>query len=289
MGEENYTPMIHKQTMKEFGVIIGGTAIAAAAVYFFMLPSHVSVGSAAALAMVIGNFIPLPVSAITAGLNLFLLVIGFLLIGPEFGGKTVFTAMLMPGFMWVFECLFPNFQSITQDPLLDVMCYILVVGIGLALLFSCNASSGGLDIVAKIMNKYLRMDLGQAMSVSGMVVALSSALCYDAKTVVLSVLGTYFGGMVVDHFIFGLNIKRRVCIISPKVDDIVHYILHEIHSGASLNETIGAYENVVRKEIITIVDKQEYKQLMDYVRKVDPKAFITVYSVNEISYQPKVK
>ena len=281
--------MIHKQTMKEFGVIIGGTAIVAAAVYFFMLPSHVSVGSAAALAMVIGNFIPLPVSAITAGLNLFLLVIGFLLIGPEFGGKTVFTAMLMPGFMWVFECLFPNFLSITQDPLLDVICYILVVGIGLALLFSCNASSGGLDIVAKIMNKYLRMDLGQAMSVSGMVVALSSALCYDAKTVVLSVLGTYFGGMVVDHFIFGLNIKRRVCIISPKVDDIVHYILHEIHSGASLNETIGAYENVVRKEIITIVDKQEYKQLMDYVRKVDPKAFITVYSVNEISYQPKVK
>ena len=281
--------MINKQTIKEFGVIIGGTAIVAAAVYFFMLPSHVSVGSAAALAMVIGNFIPLPVSAITAGLNLFLLVIGFLLIGPEFGGKTVFTAMLMPGFMWVFECLFPNFQSITQDPLLDVICYILVVGIGLALLFSCNASSGGLDIVAKIMNKYLRMDLGQAMSVSGMVVALSSALCYDAKTVVLSVLGTYFGGMVVDHFIFGLNIKRRVCIISPKVDDIVHYILHEIHSGASLNETIGAYENVVRKEIITIVDKQEYKQLMDYVRKVDPKAFITVYSVNEISYQPKVK
>ena len=275
--------------MKEFGVIIGGTAIVAAAVFFFMLPSHVSVGSAAALAMVIGNFIPLPVSAITAGLNLFLLVIGFLLIGPEFGGKTVFTAMLMPGFMWVFECLFPNFQSITQDSLLDVICYILVVGIGLALLFSCNASSGGLDIVAKIMNKYLRMDLGQAMSVSGMVVALSSALCYDAKTVVLSVLGTYFGGMVVDHFIFGLNIKRRVCIISPKVDDIVHYILHEIHSGASLNETIGAYENVVRKEIITIVDKQEYKQLMDYVRKVDPKAFITVYSVNEISYQPKVK
>lgn len=281
--------MVNKHAIKEFGVIIGGTAIVAAAVYFFMLPSHVSVGSAAALAMVIGNFIPLPVSAITAGLNLFLLVIGFLLIGPEFGGKTVFTAMLMPGFMWVFECLFPNFQSITQDPLLDVICYILVVGIGLALLFSCNASSGGLDIVAKIMNKYLRMDLGQAMSVSGMAVALSSALCYDAKTVVLSVLGTYFGGMVVDHFIFGLNIKRRVCIISPKVDDIVDYILHEIHSGASLNETIGAYENVVRKEIITIVDKQEYKQLMDYVRKVDPKAFITVYSVNEISYQPKVR
>ena len=279
--------MNKKNAVKEILIISAGTLVVAAAVYFFMLPSHVSVGSGAALAMIISNFVPLPVSAITLALNVFLLIIGFLLIGPEFGAKTVYCAVLMPCYIAIFERLFPNFQSITQDPLLDVVCYILVVGVGLAVLFSCNASSGGLDIVAKIMNKYLRMDLGQAMSVSGMIVALCSALCYDSKTVVLSVLGTYFGGIVVDQFIFGFNIKRRVCIISPKVDEIVHHILYEIHSGASLNHTIGAYENVVRKEIITIVDKQEYKALMDYVRKVDPKAFVTVYSVNEIRYQPK--
>jgi len=279
--------MIRKQTMKEFGIIIMGTAIVAAAVYFFMLPSHVSVGSASALAMVLSNFIPLPVSAITLALNVILLIIGFLLIGPEFGGKTVFTAILMPGFIWVFEMVFPNFQSLTQDPLLDVICYILVVGVGLALLFSCNASSGGLDIVAKLMNKYLRMDLGKAMSTSGMIVALSSALCYDKKTVVLSLLGTYFGGMVVDHFIFGINIKRRVCIISGKLEEIVQFILHDLHSGATLNEIIGAYENKPRKEIITIVDNQEYRKLMDFLRKTDPKAFVTVYSVSEINYQPK--
>lgn len=187
-----------------------GTLIVAAAVYFFMLPSNVSIGSGAALAMILSNFIPLPVSAITLGLNIILLIIGFILIGPEFGAKTVFCSILMPGYMAVFEVVFPNFQSITNDPFLDMICYILVVGIGLAILFSCNASSGGLDIVAKIMNKYLRMEMGQAMSVSGMLVALASALCYDSKTVVLSVLGTYFGGMVVDHFIFGINIKRRV-------------------------------------------------------------------------------
>lgn len=280
-------PMISKRAMKEFLTITVGTLIVTAAVFFFMLPSHVSVGSGTALAMVLSNFIPLPVSVITLILNIVLLLIGFLLIGPEFGVKTVYCAILMPLILGLFELLFPNFQSITQDPLLDVICYILVVGVGLSLLFSCNASSGGLDIVAKLMNKYLRMDLGQAMSVSGMLVALTSALCYDKKTVVLSVLGTYFGGIVVDHFIFGLNIKRRVCIISPKVDEITQFILHDLHSGASLNEIIGAYDNQVRREIITIVDKQEYKKLMDYVRKADPKAFITVYSVNEISYQPK--
>ena len=278
-----------KISLKELLIITGGVLIVAAAVFFFMLPSTVSIGSGAALAMILSNFIPLPVSVITLALNVILLIIGVILVGPEFGIKTIYCAILMPVFMGMFELIFPNFQSITQDPLLEVICYILVVGMGLSILFSYNASSGGLDIVAKIMNKFLRMDIGQAMSVSGMLVALASALCYDTKIVVLSVLGTYFGGLVVDHFIFGLNIKRRVCILSPKVDDIVHYILHELHSGASLNHTIGAYDNVVRKEIITIVDKQEYKALMDYVRKVDPKAFVTVVSVSEVSYQPKTK
>ena len=279
--------MINKRILKEFVTITVGTLIVSAAVYCFMMPSHISIGSATALAMVLSNFIPLPMSMITLAINVVLLIIGFLLIGPEFGVKTVYCAILLPLMLGLFEIILPDFQSITQDPLLDVICYILVVSVGLSILFSHNASSGGLDIVAKLMNKYLRMDLGQAMSLSGILVALSSALCYDKKTVVLSVLGTYFGGMVLDHFIFGMNIKRRVCIISPKVEEITQFILHDLHSGASLNEIIGAYDNKVRREIITIVDKQEYRKLMDYVRKTDPKAFITVYSVSEISYQPK--
>ena len=279
--------MFSWKNIKEILIITVGAVIVAAAVFFFMLPSHVSVGSGAALAMVLSNFIPLPVSVITLAMNVVLLIIGFLLIGPEFGAKTVYCAILMPCVMGIFEMIFPDFQSITQDPLLDVICYILVVGVGLAILFPHNASSGGLDIVAKIMNKYLRMDIGQAMSVSGILVALSSALCYDEKIVVLSVLGTYFGGMIVDHFIFGSDLKRRVCIISPKLDDIVHFILFDLHSGATINEIIGAYDNTPRREVITIVDKQEYRKLMDYVKKTDPKAFITVYSVSEISYQPK--
>ena len=276
-----------QKTIKEFAIISVGTAIVAAAVFFFMLPSHVSVGSGAALAMVLSNFIPLSVSTITLIMNVSLLIIGFILIGPEFGAKTVYCSILMPVIMGVFEKIFPNFQSITQDPLLDVICYILVVGIGLAILFSRNASSGGLDIVAKIMNKYLKMDLGQAMSASGIVVALSSALCYDSKTVVLSLLGTYFGGLVVDHFIFGINIKRRVCVISNQLEPIVNYVLYELHSGATLNEIIGAYDRTPKMEMVTIVDKNEYKKLMDYVRDIDPKAFVTVYSVSDMRYQPK--
>ncbi len=279
--------MPSKTTVKDFIVITFGTLIVAVAVYFFMLPSHIAVGSGTALAMVLSNFIPLPVSIISLILNVALLLIGFLLIGPEFGAKTVYCSILMPLYLALFEVLLPNFQSLTQDPLLDVVCYILVVGIGLAILFPRNASSGGLDIVAKLMNKFLKMDLGQAMSISGILVSLTSLFCYDTKTVVISVLGTFFGGILVDYFIFGMNIKRRVCIISPKLDEIVAFILHDLRSGATLNEIIGAYDNTPRKEVIVIVDNQEYRRLMDYVREVDPKAFVTVYAVSEMRYQPK--
>ena len=279
--------MPSKSTVKDFIIITFGTLIVAVAVYFFMLPSHIAVGSGTALAMVLSNFIPLPISAISLILNVALLLIGFLLIGPEFGAKTVYCSILMPLYLALFEVLLPNFQSLTQDPLLDVICYILVVGIGLAILFPRNASSGGLDIVAKLMNKFLKIDLGQAMSISGILVSLTSLFCYDTKTVVISVLGTFFGGILVDYFIFGMNIKRRVCIISPKLDEIVAFILHDLHSGASLNQIIGAYDNTPRKEVIVIVDNQEYRRLMDYVREVDPKAFVTVYAVSEMRYQPK--
>lgn len=276
-----------KKIIKEYVIITFGAFLAAAAIYFFMLPSHIAVGSGSALAMVLSNFIPFPVSVIQFVLNCFLLVLGFILIGPEFGAKTIYASLSLPVMLGVFEKIFPNFQSLTQDPLLDMVCYIIVVGIGMAILFSHNASSGGLDIVAKIMNKYMKIGLGDAVSFSGIVVALSSAVCYDTKTVVLSVLGTYFGGLILDKFIFGLNIKRRVCIISPKLDEIVNFILHDLHSGATLNEIIGAFDNELRREVITIVDKNEFRRLMDFVKNIDPKAFITVYSVTEMQYQPK--
>lgn len=278
-----------KNIIFEFIIINVGAAIAAAAIFFFMIPSHVVVGSGSALAMVLSNFIDIPVSGIMLIINVILLTLGFLLIGPEFGIKTVYSAIMVPAYMGLFELLLPDFQSLTNDPLLDMIGYILVVGVGSAILFSRNASSGGLDIVAKIMNKYLKVELGRAMSLSGIAVALTSAFVYDTKTVVLSVIGTYFCGMMLDYFIFGMGLKRRVCIISSKHDEFVRYIVHELHSGATIYESYGAYDNTPRKEIVTIVDKSEYRRLMEFIRKNDPKAFITVYSVNEMQYQKKIK
>lgn len=279
--------MKYKEAVREFSIITFATIIVAAAVFFFLIPSHVSVGSISGLAIVLGNFVPLNISSITFILNIFLLIAGFLFIGREFGAKTVYTSLLLPVVLAILEFIFPENQSITNDAFLDVLCYIFVVSIGLAMLFNRNASSGGLDIVAKFLNKYLHMELGKAMSLAGMCVALSSALVYDKKIVVLSVLGTYLNGIVLDHFIFGFNVKKRVCIISEYEKEIREFILHHLHSGATIYEAVGAYDGKPRTEIITIVDKNEYVTLMNYVLKMDPNAFVTVYTVNEIIYRPK--
>ena len=279
----------YAELIKEIIILTVAVAIIAAAVFFFLVPSHTSVSSISGLGIVLSNFIPLPLSAITMVLNVLLLIIGFLTCGREFGAKTVYTSIMLPLFIGLFEILFPNFESMTDSQELDVLCYILVVSVGLSILFNRNASSGGLDIVAKIMNKYLRMELGKAMSLAGMCVALSAAFVYDKKTVVLSVLGTYFNGIVLDYFIFDNNKKRRVCIITEKEEALRQFIINDLHSGATIYEAIGAYNFEKHNEIITIVDKSEYQKLMTFINREDPKAFITVYNVSNMQYQPKIR
>ena len=278
----------YQEISKETITLTVAVAIIAAAVYLFLVPSHASVSSISGLGIVLSNFVPLPLSAITMILNVVLLIIGFITCGREFGVKTVYTSVMLPLFLGLFEIWFPNFGSMTDSQELDVLCYILVVSIGLSILFNRNASSGGLDIVAKIMNKYLHIELGKAMSLSGMCVALSAALVYDKKTVVLSILGTYFNGIILDHFIFDNNKKRRVCIITEKEEKLRQFIIRDLHSGATIYEAIGAYNFEKHNEIITIVDKSEYQKLMNFINREDPKAFITVYNVSNMRYQPKI-
>ena len=277
-----------KDIIWDYLVITFAIIIVAIAVFFFMIPSNVTVGSITGVAMVLSHFIPLPVSILTMIMNIILLILGFLFIGKEFGVKTVYTAMMLPILLWVFEHVFPNNQSLTNDQTLDVVCYCCLVSVGMALLFVHNASSGGMDIVAKFMNKYLRIELGKAVAISGIVAALLSIFVFDIKTVILAVVGTYFNGIVVDHFIFGNTIKRRVCILSKKEKEILDFILYELHSGATNYHAYGAYTNERRTEIVTVVDKSEYLKLINFVTKIDPDAFVTVCSLNEIMYKPKV-
>lgn len=276
-----------KDKIIDFFIITFATGIVAAAVFFFLVPSHLSVGSISGLSIILNNFIPIPISMITLIIDVLLLIVSFFLIGKDFGIKTVYTSILLPLFQRLFEVLLPAYTGIMGDPFLDMVMFCVVVSVGLAMLFVRNASSGGIDIIGKIMNKFFRIEFGRAVSIAGMVVAALSLFFYDVKTALLSALGTYFMGLVVDHFIFGFEKKRRVCIISQKLDQIRDFIINEMHSGATLYEATGAYNMEKHQEIVVIVDKQEYQRLRSYIEAVDPGAFITVYEVSTMSYTPK--
>ncbi len=280
--------MVSKSALKEFALITFGTAVITAGVFFFMQPANLAMGSVAGLAVVLQRFVTLSVAVISLIVNIILLLLGFLLVGREFVGKTIYAALLMPILLGVLEVLLPDNTSMTNDAFVDLLCSVILISFGQAVLFGQNASSGGLDIVGKILNKFFRMDIGKSISAVGMAISLSAALVYDKKTVVLSVLGTYLSGIVLDYFIFGTNTKRKVCIISQhRQAEILDFLLDTVHSGATLYEAQGAYGGFSGKEIVTIVDKNEYRLLMNFLAKCDPAAFVTVYTVSEVLYQPK--
>lgn len=274
--------MDKKKILKEYAIITVGVFVVALAVYFFLMPSNVVIGSLAGLIMVIAEFVPLKISVLTFIANAILLAIGFLLVGKEFGGKTVYCSLLMSVYLAIFEVVFPNFTSFTNDQFLDALCYLVVVSVGLALLFNANASSGGLDIVAKLMNKFLHIEMGKAMAISGMVTAATSVLVYDSKSVVLSILGTYANGIVIDSFIDGFNKRRHVCILSKEHEKIQRFIVDELKQGVTLYKAIGGFSNDEKIELVTILDRTSYAKLLQFVHSVDEHAFMTVSTTNEI-------
>lgn len=281
--------MDKKKFIREYGIITLGIFIISMAVYFFMIPSNVIVGSLSGLVIVLANFVPLPISVMTFILNAVLLVIGFIFIGKEFGAKTVYTSIMLPVFLFIFEKIVPNNKSLTGDILIDTICYILVVSVGLAMLFNANASSGGLDIVAKIVNKYLHVEIGKAMTITGMCVAISSILVYGTKEVILSILATYVNGIVIDNFIGGFNRRKRVCILSDHYEVVQKFITEELKRGVTLYTAMGGYNKTERIEIVTILTQNEYGKLLEYLHTVDMRAFVTVSTVNEVIGEWNVK
>ncbi|BBK23131.1 hypothetical protein Aargi30884_20340 [Amedibacterium intestinale] len=271
-----------KNLVYEYALISFATFVIAAAVYFFLIPSKVVIGSISGLAIVIAELVPLSISMITMILNVILLLIGFLLLGKEFGMKTVYTSLLMPIFIAVFEQFIPLNGSLTGSSIYDIAADILLVAFGQAILFNVNASSGGIDILAKILNKYCHIEIGKAVSAAGIVTAMTSILVYDIGTLIISILGTLANGQAVDYFTSGLNRKKKISIISDNYEKIEDYILHTMHRGVTRYQVIGSYNNETKVELVTIMDTNEYKKLLVFLHQYPEKVFVTVSNVSEI-------
>ena len=274
--------MSKKIDFKEFLYITFGGLLVAVSVYFFMIPGNFATGSLSGLVLVLSNFIPMPISVMTFILNTVLLIVGFIFIGKEFGVKTIYASNLLPLFLWIFEKTFPNQKSLTGDVILDALCTVLVASAGLAILFNCNASSGGLDIVAMIMNKYLHIELGKSVTIAGVLTVLSSLTVYDSKTFIVSVLATYFMGGCIDSFISGFHVRKRVSIISDNYNEIQQYIIGTLNRGCSLYDMTGGFAGKKKIELQVILTQAEYGQLIAFLNEAGYPAFVVVSNVGEI-------
>ena len=294
LKEDVIQPLGTFKFWKELVIMTVAMFIAAAAVYYFLLPSNLVIGSITGLSMVIASLfsaagIPVKVSVVIVLINALLLVLAWLLIGAEFGAKTVYTALILGPFVDVWEkilpyrtLLDPGQTSVMGDPWFDLLCFVLVLSASQTILFNINASTGGLDILAKIVNKYLHFDIGTSVSVAGALICCTAFTVNPFRLVVIGLIGTWINGLALDYFTAGLNRRKRVCIISSRHEEIRKYIIEDLQRGCSLYEVTGGYNGHKNVEIQSLLTKNEFADLMNYLKQNDIHGFITAGNVSEI-------
>ena len=292
--KDQFAFLSQKKFWIEIVALVAALLVGAAAVYYFLIPGNLILGSISGLAMVICSLlesagIAMKVSVMVLILNAFLLILAYVFLGPEVGLKTIIASLLLGPFMdlWAWICPYdrliePGLTSVMGDPIFDLLGFVLLLGASQAFLFRINASTSGLDIVAMIMKKYLHWDIGTSVTVSGVIVCLSSFLVNPFRLVVIGLIGTWFNGIVVDYFTVSLNKRKRVCIISNEYEKIRQYIISTLCRGCSMYEVKGGFKETPGVEIQTILTQGEFASLMEFVRKEDIHAFITAGNCSEI-------
>ena len=279
---------------KELFIMTFGMLMCSAAVYYFMMPSKLVVGSMTGLSIVIANVatmlgVPLKVSVVVTVINAILLLLAWILIGKEFGAKTVYTAMILGPLIAFWEkvlpyerFLEPGQTSIMGDIWFDLLAFVLILSASQALLFHINASTGGLDILAKIVNKFFHLDIGTSVTVAGAIICCTAFAINPFRLVVIGLMGTWINGLTIDYFTAGLNRRKRVCIISLRYEEVRDFIVNKLHRGCSLYEMQGGYSGEYTKEIQVLLTKTEFSDLMDFMRKNDIHSFVTAGNVSEV-------
>ena len=285
---------------KELVVMTLAMFIGAAAVNYFLVPSHLVIGSISGLSIVLSQLLPIKVSVMIFIINAILLLMAWLLIGKEFGAKTVYTALILGPLMDVWEAIIPssklaeirlasdmpinpdNLTSVMGDPLLDLICFVVMLSISQAILFNINASTGGLDIIAKIINKYTHLDIGLSVTVGGAIICCTAFLINPVHLVIIGLVGTWVNGIVVDYFMASINQRKRVCVISDEHERLREFIVNKLHRGCSLYNVVGGYTGKQQVEVESLLSKDEFAALLEFIKTEKIEHFITAGNVSEI-------
>ncbi len=271
-----------KLFIKDLPILTLGMIITTISVHFFLIPSKLIVGSITGLSIVINLLTSIPLPVLIFVINAFLLILSYFLIGKEFGIKTIYAALILSPMLAILEKLYPIKQSLMQDQWLDLLCFVLLLSFAQTILFRRNASTGGLDILAKIVNKYFHIDLGASVSIAGAMICCTAIFVYDIKTVIIGLIGTYLNGLILEHFMIGFNSRKRVCIISKEYQAIRKFIIEDMQRGATLYPIKGGLGSEDKFEIQSLMTRNEFSYLMEFIKKEQIDAFITAGTVSEI-------
>lgn len=269
--------------LKEFFLINFGLLLVAAGIYFFKVPNKFVTGGVSGLAIIMNNFFPgLSVGPIMMIINLILVAVGFAAVGPGFGSRTIYSSFVLSGMVWIFEKVYPMAGPFTNDAMLELVFSILLPAVGSAILFNQNASTGGTDIVAKILSKVTSMNIGRALLMADFAITLAAGMVFGIRIWMYSVLGLIMKGFIIDLVIDGLNICKQVVIISSKPGIIEDYITNQLKRGATIYKAEGAFTRESKEVISVVVNRRQAIKLRKFIREIDEKAFITISNTSEI-------
>lgn len=272
-----------KKATKEYVLITLGIFLVAVGIYYFLVPSNLAAGGVSGLAIVINQYFPyIPVGLLMLVMNIFLFIIAFLVLGSNFGAKTIYASLGLSGIIWIMEKFYPATKPLTDDLFLQLLFGILIAGIGMGIVFNQNASTGGTDIIAKIINKFFHLDIGKSLLLADFLITLAAGFTFGAKTGMYALLGVTINGFVIDSVIEGLNVCKQVTIISSKSDKIKSFIMDKLGRGVTVYEATGGYTGEKREVLMVILSRREFIKLRDYIKEVDKRAFITVNNVHEV-------
>lgn len=270
------------KAIRDYLMITLGNLLVAVGIYYFLVPNNLAAGGVSGLAMVIEAYVPsVPIGLLMLGMNVILFIIAFLLLGPGFGAKTIYCSLGLSATIWLLEKLLPISKPLTGDLFIELIIGIAISAIGMGIVFNQNASTGGTDIIAKILNKYFYIDIGKALLLSDFLITLAAAFTFDLRIGMYALLGVVINGLLIDNVIDGLNLCRQVVIISSKSEEIKKYILETLGRGATIYSAKGAYTDEDKEIITSIVSRKEFIRLKNLVKAIDDKAFMIVNNAHE--------
>ena len=279
----NPVKRIGRAEINNFLLVTLGTVLTAVGIYFFKFPNNFSTGGVSGISILLGRLVPFLSPAVTMwAINLILLLVGFLFFGRGFGLMTAYCSMPYSFLTWLFEVIYPMTQPFTDQPFLELCFAMMLPAVGSAILFNCNASSGGTDIVAMILKKYTSLDIGKALLVSDALIAASACFVFGIRTGLFSLLGLVIKAFVVDSVIESINLCKYFSIVTACPDAICDYVIREMNRSSTVIDAVGAYSHEDRKVIMVACRRSEAVKLRHFIKTVDPKAFMFITNTSEI-------